>query len=391
MDNQDKIINKIKSAAQKAEHQDFPGMDKVWGRVEDKLDQKVLETKTKLWKKLAIAASLLLFVSLGYQFLKTDSKIVVPTENTENKVVIQKNETISDSIVPSKNIKTEATEILQKQLEKPNPVAVVENHSETNLSDTKIISKAKAEETTSQADALIIQEPSSTLAVTPMPAVKAKSLAPIAYEYKEKAEIASTDNNTEKTITGIITDEKDNLPIPGATIQIKGKNTAVVTDFDGKYTINAEKGEKLIFNTIGYNSYEAIVGNSNKINPKLSPTSASLNEVVVVGYGTSLKKQAKNAEPIAKYGTTKFHKAEKEKSVPHIKEALYVINGESYEEASLFGPNPTSPYAPLDKQKIESVQVLSKEEIYKYSNVIGQRTYNGVVIITTKNRIPLKR
>jgi ribosomal protein S8 len=45
----------------------------------------------------------------------------------------------------------------------------------------------------------------------------------------------------------------------------------------------------------------------------------------------------------------------------------------------------------LDKQKIKSVQVLSKEEIYKYSNIIGPRTYNGVVIITTENGIPLKR
>ncbi|GEL09518.1 CarboxypepD_reg-like domain-containing protein [Flavobacterium glycines] len=387
MDNQDKIINKIKSAAQKAEQQDFPGMDKVWARVEDKLEQKALQSKSQLWKKLAIAASLLLFVSLGYQFFKADSKIILPNKTNETRIVLQKNENIKDSIAPSENIKTEATTILQKQLEKPNPVAIVENHSETNLSDTK----AKAEETTSQEDALMIQEPNSTLAVVPMPAVKAKSLAPIAYEYKEKAEIAATDNNTEKTITGTITDEKDNLPIPGATVQIKGKNSGVVTDFDGKYIIQAEKGEKLIFNMIGYNSYEAIVGNSNKINPKLSPTSDALNEVVVVGYGKARKNQAKNAEPIAKYGTTKFYKTEKEKTVPHIKDALYVINGETYEEASLFGPNPTSPYAPLDKQKIESVQVISKEEIYKYSNVIGQRTYNGVVIISTKNGIPLKR
>ncbi|GGA80706.1 hypothetical protein GCM10008015_21810 [Flavobacterium palustre] len=388
MDNQDKIINKIKSAAQKAEQQDFPGMDKVWARVEDKLEQKALQSKSQLWKKLAIAASLLLFVSLGYQFLKTDSKIVAPTETNETKVVIQKSETISNSIVPSENIKTEATTILKKQLEKPNPVAIVENHSETILSDTKIVSKAKAEETTSQSDALMIQEPSSTLAVAPMAAVKAKSLAPIAYEYKEKAEIASIANSTGKTITGIITDEKDNLPIPGATIQIKGKNTGVVTDFDGKYTIDAEKGEKLVFNMIGYNSHEAIVGNSNKINPKLSPTSDALNEVVVIGYGKARKNQAKNAIPIAKYGTTKFYKAEKEKTVPHIKDALYVINGEAFDEVSLFGPKPSSPYAPLSEQKIESLQVLSKKEaISKY----GEKGKNKVIIITTENGIPLKR
>ena len=388
MDNQDKIFNKIKSAAQKAEQQDFPGMDKVWARVEDKLEQKALQSKSQLWKKLAIAASLLLFVSLGYQFLKTDSKIVVPTENTENKVVIQKNKTIKDSTIPSENIKTEATTILQKQLEKPNPVAIVENHSETNLSDTKIISKAKAEEKTSQADALMIQEPSSTLDVAPVAAVKAKSLAPIAYEYKEKTEIASIANSTEKTITGTITDEKDNLPIPGATVAISGTKKAAITDIDGKYTIQAEKGEQLIFNTLGYKNSYATVEKSNEINRKLSATSDALNEVVVVGYGTARKNQAKNAEPIAKYGTTKFYKAEKEKTVPQIKDALYIINGVEYSEASLFGPNPSSPYAPLSKQKIETVQVLPTKEA---TAIYGNKSNNGVIIISTKNGIPLKR
>lgn len=388
MDNQDKIINKIKSAAQKAEQQDFPGMDKIWARVEDKLEQKVLQSKSQLWKKLAIAASLLLFASLGYQFFKADSKIILPNKPNETKIVLQKNETIKDNTIPSENIKTDATLILKKQLKKPNPVAVVENHSETNLSDTKIVSKAKAEETTLQADEQMSEDAASTLAVAPMAAVKAKSLAPIAYEYKEKAAITSTANSTEKTITGIITDEKDNLPIPGATIQIKGKNSGVVTDFDGKYTIGAEKGEKLIFNMIGYNSHEAIVGNSNKMNTKLSPANASLNEVVVVGYGTARKNLAKNAAPIAKYGTTKFYKAEKEKTVPHIKDALYVINGVEYFEASLFGSNPTSPYAPLNQQKIETIHVLQKEEA---TSKYGEKAKNGVIIITTKNGIPLKR
>ncbi|MEN9908315.1 MAG: hypothetical protein RLZZ540_1464 [Bacteroidota bacterium] len=389
MDNQDKIINKIKSAAQKAEHQDFPGMDKVWGRVEDKLDQKVLETKTKLWKKLAIAASLLLFVSLGYQFFKKDSKNDAIIESTSIKVAVQKEKTLNDSIIQSDKIKPEATEILQKQLEKKNPVAVVENPTPKN--DTKIIvSDKKAEESNIQADGIISQESNSILSLASAAPVMAKSLVPASSEYKEKANKTVADQKTVNSITGIITDEKDNLPIPGATIQIKGKNTAVVTDFDGKYTIDAEKGEILIFNTIGYNSHEAIVGNSNKMNTKLSPTSDALNEVVVVGYGISRKKQSKNAAPIAKYETTKFYKTKKEQTVPHIKNALYVINGETFDEVSLFGSKPTSPYAPLDKQKIESVKILSIEEAT--NNIVGYRKdYSKVIIITTENGIPLKR
>ncbi|MBA0883951.1 carboxypeptidase-like regulatory domain-containing protein [Flavobacterium undicola] len=386
MDNQDKIINKIKSAAQKAEHQDFPGMDKVWGRVEDKLDQKVLETKTKLWKKLAIAASLLLFISLGYQFFKKDSKNDAIIESTSIKVAVQKEKTLNDSIIPSDKIKPEATEILQKQLEKKNPVAVVENPTPKN--DTKIIvSDKKAEESNIQADGIISQESNSILSVAPMASVAAKSLAPVANEYKQKAEIVSADKNTEKTITGIITDES-NMPLPGVNVIIKGTKDTAVTDFDGKFSIEAEKGEQLIFNMIGYNSAYATVEKSNEINKKLNPNSASLNEVVVVGYGTARKNQPKNTAPIAKYGTTKFYKPEKEKSVPHIKDALYIINGVEYSEESLFGSNPTSPYAPLSKQKIETVQILQSKEA---TSIYGNKSKNGVIIITTKNGIPLKR
>ncbi len=390
MDNQDKIFNKIKNAAHKAEQQDFPGMDKLWARVEDKLDQKELQSKSQLWKKLAIAASLLLFVSFGYQFLKSDSKIAAPTESIQNKVVLQKKETNADSVLPSENIKPEATEILQKQLEKKNPVASNDVIIKTPDEPCYTISSTTVEAKLLSDTSSVQKSPDYAVAATKAK-MMAKSFAPTATEYKEKADMAFSKNVLTKTISGVLTDDKDNMAIPGASIQIKGTKKVAVTDLEGKYTINAEKGETLIFNMVGYNSKEAIVSNSNEINPKLSPASDALNEVVVVGYGKSIHNQAKNAAPIAKYGTTKFYKSEKEKSVPHIKDALYVINGEAFDEVSLFGPNPTSPYAPLDKQKIESVQVLSKEEIYKYSNVIGQRTYNGVVIITTENGIPLKR
>lgn len=390
MDNQDKIFEKIKNAAQKGEEKDFAAFEKVWSRVEEKLDKKEDKKAIVLWKKLAIAASLLLFFSLGFQFLKIDSKTILPTEYQETKIVLQNNKTTKDSIVPSENIKTEATKILQKQIEKKNPVAVVDHPVVSSKDSNVVISKSKSEEADKQLDAIISQESNNTFAVTPMASVAAKSMAPTA-NFKEKAESILTADNNNKTITGILTDENDNLPIPGATVTVKGTKNATVTDFDGKFSIEAKKGEQLIFNTIGYNTAYATVEKSNEINKKLNSASASLNEVVVVGYGKAKKNQAKNADPIAKYGTTKFYKTEKEKSVPHIKDALYVINGEAFDEVSLFGPNPKSPYAPLDKQKIESVQVLSKEEIYKYSNVIGQRTYNGVIIITTENGIPLKR
>ncbi|HRA73876.1 MAG TPA: hypothetical protein PLB11_13760, partial [Flavobacterium sp.] len=78
MENQDKIFEKIKNASQKAEEKDFPAFEKVWMRVEEKLDKKEDKKAIVLWKKWAVAASLLLFFSLGYQFLKPESKIIAP-------------------------------------------------------------------------------------------------------------------------------------------------------------------------------------------------------------------------------------------------------------------------------------------------------------------------
>lgn len=136
MDNQDKIFNRFKEAADNAETKDFPGMEKVWSRVEDKLDRKEDKKSISLWKKIAIAASLLLVISLGYQFLKTNKKTVIQTtdkivtnetekETIENSVV-EKNKdavTAADSqLVP----KEEAAKILEKQIKQQQKVAIRE-------------------------------------------------------------------------------------------------------------------------------------------------------------------------------------------------------------------------------------------------------------------------
>ncbi|CAM3470700.1 hypothetical protein [Flavobacterium chungbukense] len=88
MDNQDKLFDKIKQASQNAEFKDFPGMEKVWSRVEEKLDKKEDKKKIALWKKIAVAASLLLLISVGFQFLHSEKDAV--TESP--KVVIQEKE-----------------------------------------------------------------------------------------------------------------------------------------------------------------------------------------------------------------------------------------------------------------------------------------------------------
>lgn len=84
------------------------------------------------------------------------------------------------------------------------------------------------------------------------------------------------------TISGTVTDDTG-LPLPGANIIIKGTSDGTQTDFDGRYSINAQIGQKLVFSYVGFETKEVKVGAKNIINVSLN-SSASLEEVVVTGY-----------------------------------------------------------------------------------------------------------
>ena len=68
-------------------------------------------------------------------------------------------------------------------------------------------------------------------------------------------------------------------------------------------------------------------------------------------------------------------------SIIELKEPIYFINGVEYSEESLFGENPTSPYAPLSKQKIEKIEVIQPVDAVK---IYGKKGEKGVVIISIK-------
>ena len=69
-------------------------------------------------------------------------------------------------------------------------------------------------------------------------------------------------------------------------------------------------------------------------------------------------------------------------SIDYLSEPLYIINGIEYSEEALFGPNPTSPYSPLNQQEIVSTTILQGLEA---TSIYGEKGKNGVVIISTKN------
>lgn len=94
------------------------------------------------------------------------------------------------------------------------------------------------------------------------------------------------------TITGKVTDKGDGTPIPGANILVKGTTTGTVTDFDGKYTINANSTDELVFSFVGYVPQSVAVGTNKVINVALVGESIGLEEMVVTALG--LKKNQKS-------------------------------------------------------------------------------------------------
>lgn len=91
----------------------------------------------------------------------------------------------------------------------------------------------------------------------------------------------------EKTITGMVSES--GMPLPGASVAVKGGQGAVQTDFDGKYSIKASVGQVLEFTYIGMETKTATVGVSNTINVALENSNETIGEVIVTGY-TSTKR-----------------------------------------------------------------------------------------------------
>jgi len=90
------------------------------------------------------------------------------------------------------------------------------------------------------------------------------------------------------TVNGIVNDE-NGLPVPGATVLLKGTTKSTASDFDGKFQIQVPSNGTLTITFIGYTTVTEAVNGRTKISIQLKAESQSLNEVVVVGYGTQKK------------------------------------------------------------------------------------------------------
>ncbi|MFZ2287048.1 MAG: TonB-dependent receptor [Bacteroidales bacterium] len=217
-----------------------------------------------------------------------------------------------------------------------------------------------------------------------------------------------------KTITGVITDKSDRLPVIGATVMIQGTSTGTVSDMNGKYSISATPGNILVFRFIGMKTQQFVVGSDDVIDVVFEPDDVGLDEVIVVGYGSAIKRELTGAitkvetRGIAEMPTASFESAIQGKtsgvfieqasgklgetvkmrirgssSVSANNQPLYVVDGVpiTAENLSNTGNQPTSPLADLAMTDVESIQILKDASA---AAIYGSRASNGVVIIQTK-------
>jgi TonB-linked SusC/RagA family outer membrane protein len=208
----------------------------------------------------------------------------------------------------------------------------------------------------------------------------------------------------ERTITGTVIDAIEGSTLPGVNIVIKGTLTGTATDVDGVYSIKVNDAtDILVFSFIGYEPVEMVVGANATINAALQPTSASLEEVVVVGYGSAKVKDLTSAittvrsEDIIKTPASQPVQALQGKvaglqvvtngspgSSPTVRirgigsfpgrdneSPLYVVDGMFYDNIDFL--NPTD---------IASMSVMKDASA---SAIYGVRAANGVILIETKS------
>src|SRR5690606_18056535 len=92
------------------------------------------------------------------------------------------------------------------------------------------------------------------------------------------------------SVSGKVTDAINNQPLPGVTVMVKGVTEgATQTNAEGNYSIEANRGDVLVFQFIGMKSEERTVGTSSVINVSMEASAEFWQDVVVVGYGTQIR------------------------------------------------------------------------------------------------------
>lgn len=220
--------------------------------------------------------------------------------------------------------------------------------------------------------------------------------------------IMLTTQAQQRQISGIVKDEKSS-PVALVTVSVKGTQTSTITGEDGSFIISVKDGDVLVFSSVSFQSTEVKITSASSYSVVLIPTSVTLTDVVVVGYGTQNKKDvtgsvkslknsdfnkgiinspqqllqgkiagvnvtAVSGEPGVNQGITiRGPGGVRTGSTP-----LFVIDGLPMDNSATGRGDPLNF---INAQDIESIDVLKDASA---TAIYGARGANGVVIITTK-------
>lgn len=210
------------------------------------------------------------------------------------------------------------------------------------------------------------------------------------------------------SISGQVTDNND-TPLPGVNIVVKGTTNGTISNIEGEYSLTVQAAKPvLVFSSIGFLTQEIPVGSQTEINVQMEEDIASLDEVVVVGYGTQKKSNITGAiasvsgEELEKVQVASFDQAIQGRAAGvyvtsnsgqpgggisvrirgigsiNNSNPLYVIDGVIVGAGN---SETTNPLATLNPNDIASVEVLKDAAS---AAIYGARAANGVVLITTK-------
>lgn len=211
------------------------------------------------------------------------------------------------------------------------------------------------------------------------------------------------------TVSGSVMDQQGG-PLPGVSILIEGTSTGVITDIDGNYSLNAPGTSVLIFNFLGFESQKVSVDNRSTINVVLRESFMSLDEVVVVGYGSMRRTDVTgsmvsvSSEAIEKSvptsidqvlqgraagvqvqqnsgapGSSSSIRIRGVNSINATNEPIFVIDGVVIDGNS--GSSSNNPLASINPSDILTMDVLKDASA---TAIYGSRGANGVILITTK-------
>lgn len=203
------------------------------------------------------------------------------------------------------------------------------------------------------------------------------------------------------TVKGTVLDENKE-PLIGATIQVKGENNGVAADLDGNFTLKVKKNATLVVSYIGYLTQEVRLQGKTQITVQLTPDSKTLDEVIVVGYGTMKKSDLTGSvASVASKDIEGFQTSSVAGALGGQIAGVQITSTDGTPGAgfniSIRGvgtlTGDASPLYIVDGFEVSDIDYLSNSDIESIevlkdassSAIYGARAANGVVLITTKS------